>query len=238
MGIVVQHAANGFNNQLALLASLEERPQPIAEGVMLAWSPDSQFIAYLWRGQTEREFALRLMDVRTGAVRDLLTDADLLTTVADRIAIDHPPWAVAQWTPDGQQLAFTLTAAGVQTTQSWVGFIDLTSENGWKPLPLEIPENAYLAGISADGQWLAVVVYGNPEFSSPQVTTQLYSATTGQLARSFPGSNFWGWSPTGHQLALWDDTSLYLLDEPDQLAESSTPLTDLPCTNLMWNPNP
>ncbi len=232
--IVVQSVTDSLNPRLALLTSFEDTPQRIGEGQFLAWSPDSQHIAYLWHDQLTNEFALHLVDVSTGATQDLLTAADLFADTAKQVALDYSPWVTAQWAPDGQRLAVTLSAYHVNEPYTWAGLIHVKSPGQWEAIPIERQGNSHLAGFSADGEWLAMVSYGDTS-----VITQLYSTTTGQRVRSLDNFNFNGWSPTGHQLALSDFSStLYWLKEPGQLTEAPTPLTDAPCLSLMWNPNP
>ncbi len=212
---------------LEIMPALGGEPQAIDDQLAiapryngtLAWSPNSQFIAYT-RLSTEKAASIRLANIATGEIQTLARGYDLDP--------QHPPTAAAlAWSPDGARLAFAAMQPDRQT--SWIGVVNANG-TGLRVLS-EQAGLFFQINFSADGRYLAAAYYDFTETDK----LALFDMTTGERIQLLRDVQTYAWSPTGHTLALATRRDFQLRPEP---ASDEATIFAEQCNSLAWRPIP
>jgi serine/threonine protein kinase/Tol biopolymer transport system component len=133
---------------------------------------------------------------------------------SERLQLTSPPMrtALAHWSPDGQQIAFSGSHAG-----KWKVF--LISRDGGNPQPVTTGDEQETDPTwSADGTKLAFGI--NSVAGSAQTFIQVLDVKTHELSHLSGSQGLFGprWSPNGHSIVAlsYDNTKLLLFDTASQ----------------------
>jgi len=199
-----------------------------------AWAPDSRALAY-YSGAGSA--ALRVAEVAGGEPR-LVLPAEALQALSPVPALPIDLVEPA-WLPDGR-LLFKATSYGNLGPAVWLGLVNADG-SGLTPLWSHPAAAAGLAGFSADGRYLALVVYRGAAHH-----TLVLDLDTGATVRELSGfAPTWGgtlgqaaaWGLDGRQLQVNDGAHLFWIDV-DALPAGQPQPAPLPCPVAVANPQP
>ena len=180
------------------------------EGFAAALSPDGRWLAYL---PADAVPAGRPWPPAHITLFDTLSEQSLQILISESTAdgrLLHDPSSLT-WLPDGSGLVFTVWTGDARTRLMRLNINVDNPSSGANVGPIAAPNSiASIAGISADGRYLAAAV---PAFNPIElIVLDLEADQVVRRAAIAPAAPPGAWSPTGHLLAVPGPAGLYVLD--------------------------